>query len=81
MRMDGYVIMRTTKVKIKKLCVIQNIGVKKSEESMYRCGVVILASKKYATLNISELEFLDFPGILRQNGKTQRLFSDLECQI
>ena len=48
---------------------------------MYRCSVVILASKKYATLNISELEFLDFPGILRQNGKTQRLFSDLECQI
>ena len=24
---------------------------------------------------------LDFPGILRQNGKTQRLFSDMECQI
>ena len=33
MRMDGHVILRTTKVKIKKLCVIQNIDAKKSEEA------------------------------------------------
>ena len=74
MRMDGHVIMRTTKVKIKKQCVIQNFDVKKSEERMYRCSVVNLASKKYTTLNISELEFLEFPGILRQNDKTQKTF-------
>ena len=37
--------------------------------------MVILASKKYTTLNnISELKFLDFPGILRQNDNTQKDF-------
>ena len=69
--------MRMMKVKIKKQCVIQNTDVKKSEERMYRSSVVILDSKKYTTLNISNLEFLDFAGILRQNDKTQKTFSDL----
>ena len=50
---------------------------------MKRCSVVILASKKCNTLNISGLEFLDFPGILRQNDKTPRLFLTWNaiCQI
>ena len=39
---DEDVVMRTTKVKIKKQCVIWNIDVKKSEDRMYRSSVVIL---------------------------------------
>ena len=31
MRMDGHVVMRTTKVKIRKQCVIQNINVKQGK--------------------------------------------------
>ena len=74
MRMDGHVVMRTTKVKIKKQCEIQNIDVKKSKEKIYRSSKVILAPKKYTTLNIFELKFLDIPGILRQNDNTHRFF-------
>ena len=50
-RMDGHVVMRTMKVKIKKHydSVIQNTDVKKSEERMYRSRVVILFSKRYTT--------------------------------
>ena len=76
---DEDVVMRTTN------CVIWNIYVKKSEDRMYRSSVVILvlASKKYTTFNISELEFLDFPGILRQHDTAQRLFLTWNaiCQI
>ena len=71
MRMDEHVVMITTKVKIKKQCVIQNTDVKKSKERMYRSNVIVLASKKYTTLNIFKLKFLDFPGILRQNDNTK----------
>ena len=35
-----------------------NIDVEKSKERMYRSSVIILASKKYTTLNIFELKFL-----------------------
>ena len=82
---DEDVVVRTTKVKSKKQCVIWNIDVKKSEDRMYRSGVVILvlASKKYTTLNISELKFLDVPGILRQHDTAQILFLiwNAICQI
>ena len=49
--MDGHVVMRTMKVKIKEHydSVIQNTDVKKSEERMYRSRVVILVSKRYTT--------------------------------
>ena len=74
MRMDGHVVMRTTKVKIKKQSVIKDIDVKKPKERIYRSSVVIPASKEYATWNIFELKFLDFPWILRQNDNTQIFF-------
>ena len=38
---------------------------------MYRNSVITLALKKYATLNIVELDFLDFPRILRKNDGSQ----------
>ena len=45
-------------------CVIQNMDIKSYEMMYIRTNVVIFASKKCITLNISELEFLYFP---RQN--------------
>ena len=38
---------------------------KKNEEMMHGINEVTFASKKYITLNITELESLDFPRILR----------------
>ena len=46
---------------------------------MYGINEVTFASKKYITLNITELESLDFPRILRQNYNTWKIFSSMEC--
>ena len=54
--------------------VIPNIDVKKSKEMTHRISVVIFASKKYITSNITELESLDFPMILRQKCNIRKKF-------
>ena len=47
---------------------------KKSEEMMHGINHLIFASKKYIILNITELEYLDFPRIWGQNYNTWRIF-------
>ena len=55
-------------------CVIPNIDVKKTKKMIHRISAAIFASKKYIILNITELESLDFPRILRQQCNIQRFF-------
>ena len=55
-------------------CVIPNIDVKKTKEMIHRISAAIFASKKYIIVNITELESLDFPRILRQQCNIQRFF-------